>query len=125
MYKKSQIISGMIMNVIIILVIAKLATGSLNPVEVFSGEDLFLKVLVGFFFFSLAMCVFLLLFRRGFANHRCAMDGLPLLDYVGSHGNPVRCSYCGRWYHTRCFQAGGGSLMGGCKQPHCSSCRDK
>lgn len=124
MYKKGQIISGMITNVIILLVIAKLATGSLNPFEVFRGDSLFLKLVIGFFCFSLAMSVLLLLFQKGVENQRCAKDGLPLLEYAGSHGNPVRCNFCSRWYHGNCFQAGGGTVLGGCKQPHCPSGRE-
>ncbi len=123
MYKKWQIITGMVMYAVIILVISKLATNSLNPLEVFKGESLLLKIVVGFFCALILLSVVVILFQRGLEDQRCAKDGLPLVAYAGSHGNPVRCSFCSRWYHTNCFKANGGSVLTGCKQEPCPTAR--
>ena len=123
MYKKGQIISGMVMWSIVILVISKLATNSLNPLEVFKGESLLLKLVVGFLCFLMVLSFGALLFQRGLEDQRCAKDGLPLIAYAGSHGNPVRCNFCRRWYHTNCFKSSGGTVMTGCKQEPCPTAR--
>jgi hypothetical protein len=121
MPKRGQLITGMVMNVIIMLVISQLATGALNPLEVFRGDSLFLKIVIGFFSLALVMSVVTLFFQGGLSNETCAKCGLPLLAYAGSHGNPTRCNFCKRWYHTNCFKANGGSFLEGCKHPPCPS----
>ena len=123
MYKKWQIITGMVMYAGVILVISKLATNSLNPMEVFRGDSLLLKLVVGFLCLLMVLSIGSILFQRGLENERCAKDGLPLVAYAGSHGNPVRCNFCSRWYHTNCFKANGGSVLTGCKQEPCSTAR--
>ncbi len=119
MYKKGQIISGMVMYTIIILVISKLATNSLNPVEVFKGESLLLKIVVGFLLALMLLSVVAILFQKGLEDQRCAKDGLPLVAYAGAYGNPVRCNFCQRWFHGNCFKANGGTMLTGCKQEPC------
>lgn len=123
MYKKGQIISGMVMYAIVILVISKLATNSLNPLEVFKGDSLLLKIVVGFLLALMLLSVVAILFQRGLEDQRCAKDGLPLVAYAGSHGNPVRCNFCTRWFHANCFKSNGGSVLTGCKQEPCPSAR--
>ncbi|MCX5673869.1 MAG: hypothetical protein NTX87_02575 [Planctomycetota bacterium] len=119
--KKSQVITAIITNVVIVLVISKLATDSLNPIEVFEGDRLWLKILVGFFLLVIFLSFASLLFAKGLQGVNCHKCGLPLLEYQSSHGNPVRCRLCGRWYHALCIKADGGSMMEGCKQSGCAS----
>ena len=123
MYKKGQIIAGMVMYAVVILVISKVTTNSLNPLEVFKGESLLLKIVVGFLCALMLSSVVAILYQRGLEEQRCAKDGLPLVAYAGSHGNPVRCNFCSRWYHTNCFKANGGSVLTGCKQEPCPTAR--
>lgn len=125
MPKKAQIISGMVMYGIVILVISKLATNSLNPLEVFKAESLLLKLVVGFLCLLMLLSVAAILFQKGIENERCAKDGLPLVAYSGAHGNPVRCNFCRRWYHSNCFKSNGGSVLTGCKQEPCPTARDE
>ncbi len=125
MFNRGQIIAGMFFNAIVLLLIAKFATGSLNPMEAFRGNSLLLKLIIGFFLLTLGMNVIALLFRKGLENERCAKDGLALLEYAGSHGNPVRCNFCGRWFHGHCFRAEGGTALTGCKQSPCPSARSE
>jgi len=125
MYKRWQIIWGWIFTVGIILLIAKLATGSLNPFEVFQGKSVLLKIVMGILMGSLALNVLTMPFRSGLKNKICASAdcGKPLLAFAGALGNPVKCNYCRRWYHKNCFKAGGGALMEGCKRPGCPTYR--
>ena len=55
MQRTGQIVAGMIVNIIITLVISHLATSSLNPVEVYRGDSLLLKLVMGFLNFVLLM----------------------------------------------------------------------
>ena len=129
--QKKQIIGGLITNTIIILVISKLATGSLNPWEVFRGNSLFLKIVVGFFCLSMLALLarWLMIIIIG-SNEVCARVkpepgcGKLLMEFAPVLGDPVRCNFCQKWYHKMCFKAGGGTALGGCKQPHCSTGRE-
>lgn len=125
MPNKWQTYFSLVVNITVILVISKLATNSLNPMEVFRGESLFLKIIVGFFSFILFMSILFLLFRGRLEDKRCAGEdcGRSLLDFAGPLGGPVRCNYCGRWFHKNCFTRGGGSVLTGCKQPGCETAR--
>jgi len=121
MLKKSQVIAGIIINTILILVISKLATGSLNPFEIFRGDSILLMIVVGFLMFMIVMTLLSALWARVvIGDRRCAACNNPLLSFAFSHGPPARCLRCGQWYHTNCLKACGGSVFG-CKQPHCPS----
>ena len=123
--KKGQIISSMVLFTVILLVIARLETGSLNPVEIFRGDSLFLKIVAGFLILGLLQGVIQLRRLQGpLANLRCPSkhcDGKPLLEFAPVFGQPVRCVHCRRWFHHQCLKSNGGGLMEGCKQPGCSS----
>lgn len=121
--KRVQLISGLIFNTIIMLVIAKLSTGSLNPFEVFSGDSVFLKILMGFLMVVMGLNLLTLALVGRLKDKRCAGTGCgkPLVEFAGALGGPLRCRFCGRWFHSRCFKANGGSTMEGCRQPGCSS----
>lgn len=121
MYKTGYVIGGIVMNAIIVLVIAYLGTGSLNPIEVFRGDSLLLKVLEGVFLFFFAAGFLHLLIIRALRDKVCNKCGKPLLAYADVSGKPLRCNYCGQWYHTHCLRADGGSALRGCKQPGCPS----
>ncbi len=121
--KKGQIIVGMIFYITIILVISKLATGSLNPIEVFRGDSLFLKLIIGILLTMLVLGPLGLIYRQVLKERNCAKCGKSLVDFAGPFGNPLRCNFCGRMYHSKCFKAGDGSIFEGCKQPGCSSYR--
>ena len=123
MFKKGQMITGLIFNVVILLVIAKLATGSLNPFEVFRGESLFLKILVGFFMFAIVASLLGLAYQAMLSDVRCGKCGHPLMEFASAYGQPFRCRFCGKWFHKLCVQEDGGSMLEGCKQPDCPSGR--
>lgn len=119
--KKSQLIGSLIFNTILVLVISKLATDSLNPFEVFHGDKLWLKLLIGFIMVTMAFGLLGLLVTRSLQDQDCAGCSKSLLAFQGAFGNPLKCMYCGRWFHTNCFKSKGGSAMEGCKHPGCPS----
>lgn len=123
MYKRWQIIMGLIFWVAVILIISQLATGSLNPFEVFKGESVFLKVVMGICLGLLGLSLVTLPFRRVVKGKVCAAPecGKGLMEFAGPLGNPIKCNFCGRWYHSKCFRAAGGTLLEGCKQPGCAT----
>jgi len=123
MPKKFQIYFGMIFATTLILVISKLATNSLNPLEVFRGESLLLKIVVGFLCLPLLAGPMNLYIRSRWEDKRCAGTscGRSLVEFAQALGAPVKCMHCARWYHKNCFATGGGTFMGGCKQPGCPS----
>ena len=125
MNKRAQLIGGIIFNTIITLVITKLAVGSLNPLDIFYGDSLFLKILVSFFMVITAFSFLGLIALGKLADQRCAGSGCgrPLMAFADAMGTPVRCLVCGRWFHRRCLKAGGGSAITGCQQPGCPSAR--
>ena len=130
MYRKGQIIAAMITNTIILLVISRLATGSLNPWEVFRGDSLLLKVVAGLLCFGLLASVWRLVLIAGpLSDVVCARVkpeppcGKNLLEFAAVFGNPMRCPICRRWFHMSCFRANGGTMLEGCKQPNCPSGR--
>jgi hypothetical protein len=120
--KKGQAISGLITATILILVITKLSTDSMNPVELFrSDAHWFLKLLVGFFLFGMVMQIIALLSLSKLKDINCGGCNRPLVEYASIYGAPLRCIRCGGWYHKNCFAAKGGTLGEGCKQNGCSS----
>jgi hypothetical protein len=123
MYKKWQMVMGWIFTIGIILLISQLSTGSLNPLEVFKGDSLFLKIVVGVLLGLLALNLLTMPFRGSLKGKACLACGKSLLDFAGPLGNPMKCNFCGRWYHKNCFKAGGGTIWEGCKRPGCSTYR--
>jgi len=123
MYKKWQITLGLILWAVVILVIAQLATGSLNPFEVFKEESVLLKIVMGIFLGMVGLSLIYLIFSRNLRNEICHATGCgkPLLEFAGAYGNPIRCSFCRRYFHRNCFKEGGGTITQGCKQPGCST----
>lgn len=121
--KKGQVIGGMVMNTIFILVVTQLSTGSLNPIEVFRGDSLLLKILIGFLGGTLVLGLLSLIILGSLDNVKCEKYGHSLTKFAGVYGNPIRCIACGRWYHTLCIKPDGGTALGGCKQANCPSGR--
>jgi hypothetical protein len=118
--RKAQIIIGLIIAVSVVLVISKLATGSLNPMEVFSGDSLFLKILVGFFLFMILMQIIGLFFNP-YKDKNCSGCGNDLTTFVYSHGQPMKCPMCKRLYHRKCYMEKAEGLLSGCKRDGCPS----
>jgi len=118
--RKAQIIVGLIIAVTVVLVISKLATGSLNPIEVFSGDSLLLKILVGFFLFMILMQV-ISLFWNPYKDKDCVGCGKDLTTFAFSHGQPMKCPVCKRLFHRRCYMEKADSLFSGCKREGCPS----
>lgn len=115
------------MSVVVILVISKYATNSLNPIEALTEDNLLPKIIIGFSCFILAINVLAFLFRQTLEDERCAKVKchLPILKYSDALGIPVRCNSCLRWYHSLCVKEDGGSAIGGCRQAHCPSGSDQ
>src|SRR4029077_5546865 len=94
--------------------------GSLNPLDVYGGKGtvakIFISVLAVLLTLGLLQLVQLWLMRKviGGMAHRPAEDvrcpgcGLPLLLYIGSHGMPVLCHECKRFWHNGpgCYNRG-------------------
>jgi hypothetical protein len=119
--KKSQLVSALIFNTIILLVISKLATKSLNPVEIFRGDSIFLKIVAGFLCMTLLSSLIGFVFAGSFGDKSCGKCGKNLVQYAGALGKPMLCNYCKRWFHELCIKQEGGSTFGGCKQSDCVS----
>ncbi|HLB54196.1 MAG TPA: hypothetical protein VJK71_03755 [Gemmatimonadales bacterium] len=120
--KRAQIIIGLVMGTVIILVITNLSTGTMNPFEVFRGENLLLKILVGFFLAVIGLNLLNLLFGQNIYKDKvCAVDGKGLMEFASVYGPPMKCVYCKRYFHKKCFQANGGTMRGGCRKEPCPS----
>ena len=124
---KGKALFGVIFSLFILEVIAQLATGSLNPIEVFRGDKLLLKILVGFLgLWSVGQVLMFVLVATIGGDARCPSarcGGRPLIKFAPALGGVVGCIFCGRQFHGDCFRAGGGRLAEGCKQPPCRSAR--
>ena len=122
--RKTQSIISLIVGAVIILVITNLATDTMNPFEVFRGDKLLLKIVVGFFLAVMGLNLLNLLFGGSiYRGQVCARDGCGkgLMEYAAVLGPPLRCMYCKRLYHKKCYQSNGGTLSGGCRMEPCPS----
>jgi hypothetical protein len=117
-------ISGLVFSTVILLVVTNLATGSLNPVEVFRQDNLFLKIVAGFLIFSMTMGVLKIIMNIVLGDKLCPSDscgGKSLPRFEQAYGPATRCSHCGRWFHKKCLLSKGGGLLEGCKHTGCST----
>src|SRR3990172_4994623 len=99
--RRGQTIFSLIIGTTIILVITNLSTGTVNPLEVFRGENLLLKIVIGFFLLLMGLNVLNLLFgHRIYAGQVCAREecGKGLMEFASALGPPLRCMYCKRLY---------------------------
>ena len=96
-------------GIIIVLTVTAsyLFISSLNPLDVYVSNNTVAKIIVSLLCAILVMVVFQFINKllimatirmstgRPAENARCAGCGFPLLQYVGSHGMPMRCGGCG------------------------------
>lgn len=106
--------------VIVIFLVVYSTTASLNPLAVYMSDSILAKVVVTILAGLLAISLLQLL-----ANYTlrksielgtgkpaedliCPGCGLPLIQYMSSHGMPVKCAKCGRSWHSgpACFNRG-------------------
>ncbi|HLG06159.1 MAG TPA: hypothetical protein VI383_08420 [Gemmatimonadales bacterium] len=122
--KKAQSVMSLIVGLVIILVITNLSTDTMNPFEVFRGQNLLLKIVIGFFLAVMGLNILNLLFGgKIYEGEVCAGRecGKGLMAFAAVLGPPIRCMYCKRLFHKKCFQANGGTLRGGCRMEPCPS----
>ena len=122
--RRTQTIISLIVGTVIILVITNLSTDTMNPFEVFRGQNLLLKIVIGFFLLVMGLNLLNLLFGGSiYRGQVCASRecGKGLMEFASALGPPLRCLYCKRLFHKKCFQANGGTLRGGCRMEPCPS----
>lgn len=97
---------------IAVLIVSYHATASFNPLAVYTSGSIWAKIVVSLLAFLLATSLTQLLvgwLMRKFVEigtHKPAEDvicpgcGLPLVQYISSHGVPIRCPKCGRFWHN-------------------------
>lgn len=101
---------------IVILLVSYLATRSLNPLAVYTSDNILAKIIVSAIaILLLALLVTSLLQLLGLSMMRktiergtgkraedviCPGCGLPLIQYIGSHGMPKQCPQCRKWWHN-------------------------
>ena len=123
---------------IVVVVFSLFASGSLNPLAVYSSQSLLAKVVVSvvgtmFFVGVIAMLMMLLQWwmlglviqkttGQRAQDVRCPGCGNPLLKFVSAYGPPRCCPNpnCKRWWHNgpNCYQKGDNrGLLAVC--PHC------
>jgi len=104
---------GIVVWLVIICLVSYGTTGSVNPVAVYGRPGTAMKVVMSLLLLMLATQLLQLLVSR-LVSGRCSGCGLPLVPYAQTHGAPVRCTKCGKWYHQKCFKQRGGTMMEGC-----------
>lgn len=108
--------------VIVILLASYLATASLNPLAVYASNSILAKIIVtvlaGLLAISLLQMLANYMLRKSveIGTDKPAEDlicpgcGLPLIQYISSHGMPIRCPSpkCMRWWHNgpACYNKG-------------------
>lgn len=102
--------------VVLILAASYLSVSSLNPLDVYISDSIIAKSAVSVFGALLALGAIqyvLGTLLRGWIRRssgkpaedvRCPGCELPLLPYVSSHGIPVICPSCKRFWHVNCYR---------------------
>lgn len=102
---------------ILIPVVSYLASSSLNPLAVYASGSILAKIITSLLAvllaFSLLQMLFVYMVRKSveIGAHRPAEDvicrgcGLPLLRFSSSHGAPIQCPNCKKYWHygPACF----------------------
>ncbi len=102
---------------IMMLVVSYLASSSLNPLAVYTSDSILAKIIMSLLALVLGggLLQLLVLYFTEKAiettTHKPALDaicpgcGLPLIQFIGSHGAPIICPRCGLWFHNgpACF----------------------
>ena len=106
--------------VVVILLISYLAAGSFNPLDVYSSGSIFAKIIVSLFLVLLAISllqqIVSYVIRKSVEvgtgekaeDVICPGCGFPLIQFISSHGMPIRCPKCGEWWHNgpACYNKG-------------------
>jgi hypothetical protein len=106
--------------VVAILVITFMTTGFINPLAVYTSNSLLTKIVVSLLLLLVATSLVSLLSNL-FLNKVveaatgkraedliCPGCGLPLMQYLGSHGTPIQCPKCQKYWHDgpACYNQG-------------------
>jgi hypothetical protein len=106
--------------VVAILVITFMTTGFINPLAVYASNSLLAKIVVSILallvvtsFISLLATLLLNKVVEAGTGERaedlvCPGCGLPLIQFMGSHGTPIRCPKCLKTWHDgpACYNQG-------------------
>lgn len=120
-----------------ILWITYVVTSSLNPFTVFASKNVFAKIIVALLILLIGSGILQLLtsslmrWSVGRTAHRPAEDvicpgcGLPLIQFVGSHGTPIPCPKCRILWHDgpACYRKDLQQKMTMFPMPPCPKCR--
>ena len=115
-FKKIHVVAWMIINAGLIILASEVMAGSPNPVEAFNGHGVLPKLVLGLLILTQAASVralFVVMETRRADCPRLIPEpacGAPVFDPQPDEDmRPVRCRFCRRWHHLRCFEANGGS----------------
>lgn len=96
---------------ILVLAVTYFAVASFNPLAVYGSESMLPKIVISLLGIFMAYQLVALLssyaLRKSVAmatgrpaeDAICAGCGLPLIQFAGSHGAPMPCPQCKRWWH--------------------------
>jgi hypothetical protein len=122
-YQKTQI-GCLVMLAIVILFTSYLATASLNPLVAYTSDNVLAKIIVIVLSVLLGISLIQIIYSnialymvrksiqittgKSAEDVICPGDGLPLIQFMGSHGLPVRCPNCKKWWHNgpACYNKG-------------------
>lgn len=109
---------------ILLVIVSLFASGSLNPLAVYSSQSLLAKVIVslaGTMFLLGAIAMFVTLLQwwmlsvaiqkttgQRAQDVRCPGCGNPLIKFVSAYGPPMCCPNCRHWWHNgpNCYRKG-------------------
>lgn len=105
---------------LMILLVSYLTSGSLNPLDAYATQNVLSKILIiilsvsifgtfltMLFTFSMKKMITIKSGKRA-EDVICPGCGLPLLQYAGSHGDPILCPVCQKFWHNGpvCYNKG-------------------
>jgi len=112
--QRKQLIFGLIFQFVIVELITYSSLKSLNPFAVYEQSGLAIKILVSIFLGLMGLTLLQIIASKAIGERVCSACGLDIMRYAMARGNPMKCNFCGRWYHAQCFKAKGGTIFGGC-----------
>lgn len=106
--------------IIVIFIISYFTAGSLNPLDVYAKGSTLSKIIVtlllGIVFLSIIQLIFYFIMRKAIEMKTrmpaedviCPGCGFPLIQYTSSHGMPIECPICKRFWHNgpACYNKG-------------------
>lgn len=127
-------------GVLVVLALATtyVVTSGLNPLDVYKSGSVLGIVVVSFAALHLVSSTLIAIHSittryairitsgRDPDDVRCSGCGNPLLTFVGSHGQPIRCSECGEWWHNgpSCYSKGLPKVVRMSFGTVCPACRE-